>query len=137
MSEHEEQLLIAGCRRGEAWAQKKLYELHASVMMGVCLRYVKNYETAQDILQEGFIKVFTKIHTYAGSGSFGGWMRKVFVSTALEYLRQHQAEQKKVSLSDCEETLENISATDIERISADDILRCIQSLPEGYQTVFN
>lgn len=63
----DEQLLIDGCKRGEASARKELYELYAPAMMSVCARYVRDRETARDLLQDGFIKVFTKIQTYSGS----------------------------------------------------------------------
>ena len=84
----DEQLLIDGCKRGEALARKELYELYAPAMMSVCVRYVRDRETARDLLQDGFIKVFTKIQTYSATGPFGAWVRRVFVTTALEYLRK-------------------------------------------------
>ena len=87
----DEQLLIAGCKRGESWARKEVYELYAPAMMSVCMRYVNNRETARDLLQDGFIKIFTKIGSYTGSGAFPGWVRRVFVTTALEYLRKNDA----------------------------------------------
>lgn len=66
----DEQLLIDGCKRGEALARKELYELYAPAMMSVCVRYVRDRETARDLLQDGFIKVFTKIQTYSATGPF-------------------------------------------------------------------
>ena len=87
----DEQLLIDGCKRGEASARKELYELYAPAMMSVCARYVHDRETARDLLQDGFIKVFTKIQTYSATGPFGAWLRRVFVTTALEYLRKYDA----------------------------------------------
>ena len=87
----DEQLLIDGCKRGEALARKELYELYAPAMMSVCVRYVRDRETARDLLQDGFIKVFTKIQTYSATGPFGAWVRRVFVTTALEYLRKYDA----------------------------------------------
>ena len=111
----DEQLLIDGCKRGEALARKELYELYAPAMMSVCVRYVRDRETARDLLQDGFIKVFTKIQTYSATGPFGAWVRRVFVTTALEYLRKYDAL----------------------RSSAHDLLECISRLPAGYRTVFN
>ena len=84
-----EEQLIEGCKKGKRPAQEELYNTFSSKMMGVCLRYAGERETARDLLQEGFIKVFTKIEDYSGSGSFEGWMRKIFVNRALEYLRMH------------------------------------------------
>lgn len=133
----EEQKLIEGCQRGESWAYKKLYELHAPVMMSVCVRYVNNRETAKDILQEGFIKVFTKFHTYSGKGSVGGWMRRIFVTTALEYLRQNDALKLSVSLDGYNDNMKNYDASVLDQLSADEIMECIVKLPEGYRTIFN
>ena len=105
----DEQLLIAGCKRGESWARKQLYEIHAPVMMSVCMRYVNNKETAEDLLQDGFIKVFTKIDTFSEIGSLGGWIRRVFVTTALEYLRQNNALKLSINIEDCNDRIEHIS----------------------------
>ena len=76
----DEQLLIDGCKRGEASARKELYELYAPAMMSVCARYVHDRETARDLLQDGFIKVFTKIQTYSATGPFGAWLRHSNIS---------------------------------------------------------
>lgn len=133
----DEQLLIAGCKRGESWARKQLYEVHASVMMSVCMRYVNNKETAKDLLQDGFIKVFTKIDTFSETGSLGGWMRKVFVTTALEYLRQNNALKLSINIEDCNDGIEHINASAVDLLSAEELLACIGALPDGFRTVFN
>ena len=133
----EERQLIEGCIHGESWAQKMMYELHAPAMMSVCQRYVCNRETARDLLHDGFVKMFTRIHTYSGAGSFNGWMRKIFVTTALEHLRRNDVLQHGVVLEefDCLESETDISL--FEHLSANDLLTCIASLPDGYRTVFN
>lgn len=133
----KEQQLIAGCKRGEAWAQQQLYELHAPVMMSVCMRYVNNRETAKDLLQDGFVKVYTKIHTYSGTGSFAGWMRRIFVTTALEYLRHKNALRFSVSIDECSDVPEQLDLSVMDQLCADDLLACIGQLPSGFRTVFN
>lgn len=133
----DEQLLIAGCKRGESWARKKVYELHAPVMMSVCMRYVNDYETARDLLQDGFIKVYTKIDTYSGTGAFGGWMRRIFVTTALEYLRRNDALKLSVNIDEYDDAVENGDVSAIEQLTVDDLLNCIAALPNGFRTVFN
>ncbi len=133
----DEQLLIAGCRKGESWARKKLYETYAPTMMSLCLRYVNNKETARDLLQDGFIKVFTKIDTYSGSGAFGGWIYRVFVTTALEYLRKAGTMKPTLIIDDYTETLHDVDVSALEQLSADDLLACVAQLPTGYRTVFN
>ena len=107
----DEQLLIDGCKRGEASARKELYELYAPAMMSVCARYVRDRETARDLLQDGFIKVFTKIQTYSATGPFGAWIRRVFVTTALEYLRKYDALRSSASIDEYGEQVEDADAS--------------------------
>lgn len=133
----DEQEMIAGCKAGEAWAQKRIYDLHASAMMSVCVRYVNDRETARDLLQDGFIKLFTKIDSYAGTGSFAGWIRRIFVTTALEYLRQNDALKQSESIEDHSNYIENNDAGILDKISADDLMACISGLSDGYRTIFN
>ena len=105
----DEQLLIDGCMRGESWARKELYEQYAPAMMSVCMRYVGDRETARDLLQDGFVKIFTKIRSYSGSGAFGGWIRRIFVTTALEYLRSSENTRLSVGLDGYDDSLEDIN----------------------------
>lgn len=133
----EETQLIEGCIRGEPLAQKLMYELHAPAMFSVCLRYVHNREVAQDLLHDGFVKLFTKIHTYSGSGSFNGWMRRVFVTTALEYLRQDKRLQHGIAEEKYEKIEEEPDIALFEHLSAADLISLIALLPDRYRTVFN
>ena len=135
MSDQEE--LIAGCKRKDTWARKKLYELYAPAMLGVCVRYVEEKETARDILHEGFIKIFTKIESYSGAGSFEGWMRKIFVTCALEQLRSAKEFGKTISLDCYNESMEEDETNIVQQLSAEEIVRCINELPSGCRTVFN
>lgn len=84
----EEQQLINECKKGNRLAQKELYDKYSRKMMGVCLRYINEKETARDILQDGFVKVFTSLDSFSGIGSFEGWLRRIFVNCALEFLRK-------------------------------------------------
>lgn len=134
----DEQLLIAGCKNGESWARKRVYEIYAPSMMSLCTRYVNNKETARDLLQDGFIKVFTKIHTYSNTGAFGGWIYKVFVTTALEYLRKAENYNPViVPIDTYSDMLQGADVSVLDQLSADDLLICIAQLPTGYRTVFN
>jgi RNA polymerase sigma-70 factor (ECF subfamily) len=133
----DEKQLIAGCKEGKAWAQKEIFERYASVMLSVCVRYVTDRETAKDLLQEGFIKLYTKIDTYSGAGSFEGWIRRIFVTTALEYLRQKNALNQSVNIEDYSNLIADTDPTVLENISANDLMECIAGLPDGYRTVFN
>lgn len=133
----DEQLLIDGCVRGESWARKELYERYAPAMMSVCMRYVGDRETARDLLQDGFMKIFTKIHTYSATGVFGGWIRRIFVTTALEYLRSSDNLRQHVGLDGYDDSLEDINYSVLDQLSADELLACVAQLPPGYRTVFN
>jgi len=131
-----EELLVAGCKKNESWARKKLYELYAPAMLGVCVRYINDLENAKDVLHEGFIKIFTKINMYSGEGSFSGWIRRIFVTTALEYLKTDKFRQY-IDIVDHEEKIESVENSAIEKLTEEDILKCISKLPTGCQLVFN
>jgi RNA polymerase sigma-70 factor (ECF subfamily) len=88
------------------------------------------------LLQDGFIKLFDKIHTYSGTGSFVGWMRKIFVNTALEYLRHNDVLKYSADV-DCAINIESSEESPIDKISADELMECIMELPSGFRTVFN
>jgi len=133
----DEEQLIAGCKEGKPWAQKEIFERYSGVMLSVCVRYVTDRETARDILQDGFIKLYTKIDTFSGSGSFAGWIRRIFVTTSLEYLRQNDALKHCASIEEYGNSIPDNDATVLDKISADDLMECIAKLPDGYRTVFN
>ncbi len=127
--------LIEGCLKGNRKIQHELYKRFASKMYGVCLRYASNAEEAEDILQEGFIKVFNKIGSFRREGSFEGWVRRIFVNTAIEQFR------KKIYLqpiSDVEEdTIDGKYLSVLDKLSEKDIIQLVQQLSPGYRTVFN
>ena len=133
----EERQLIEGCVRGEQWAQKMMYELYAPTMMSVCQRYVCNRETARDLLHDGFIRLFSKMEAYSGKGLFVGWMRRIFVTTALEHLRRNDIMRYSLELTNIDVQYEDTDVTAFEHLSADDLLECVARLPDQYRTVFN
>jgi len=134
---NEEQQLITDFKKGKSGAQKKIFEMHAPTMLAVCVRYVRDRETARDLVQDGFIKVFEKADTYSGTGSLAGWMRRIFVNTALEFLRQNDALKMSSSIDDYHDAFANNDISVIEKISTKDLLACVAQLPDGYRTVFN
>ena len=105
-------------------------------MFPLCIRYVGERSTAEDILQDGFVTLFSRIGSYKGDGSFEGWARKIFVNTALMYLRKKDA----LKMSDEIDSARNI-ATDItsqmQNIGYKELMKLITSLPPGFRTVFN
>ena len=127
--------LIQGCIDGDRQMQELLYKRYASKMYGVCLRYVANADDANDILQEGFIKVFKNLDKFRREGSFEGWIRRIFVNTAIEQFR------KKIKLYNVDEVQENtledkeLSALDL--LATKDILNIVNELSPGYKAVFN
>ncbi len=131
-----EEQLIAGCKKGNRLAQKKLYETYSPKMMGVCLRYVNDRETARDVLQDGFIKILTGIDAYSGTGAFEGWIRKIIVNCALEYLRKNDILR---DASDLENTYDAAYSDNqaVANLSAAELMKLIQDLPTGFRTVFN
>ena len=131
-----EKELIEACKNNDVRAQKLLYETFPRKMMSVCLRYADNREMAEDFLQDGFIKVFSSIRSYSYEGSFEGWMRRIFVNTALEALRKNDLLRNGVELNALEPQQEaDYSA--VEKISADELMELIAQLPPGFRTVFN
>ncbi|MDR3250042.1 MAG: sigma-70 family RNA polymerase sigma factor [Tannerella sp.] len=132
----DEKQLIEGCINGDRRAQKALYDRFSRRMMAVCLRYVKDSEDSRDLLQEGFVKVYTNICKFTGEGSFDGWVRKIFVNCALEFLRRNDI----LANSDCIDDREYEDLPDettLSQISAEDIMTCVRSLPDGFRVVFN
>ena len=131
-----ERQLIDGCKRGERRAQRELYETYARKMMTVCLRYVNDRETAHDLLQDGFVRVFTHIDAYQGIGSLEGWMRKIFVNEALGYLRKADILREAVDLEDAVELTQTDSSA-VSDMAAAELMELVRALPMGFRTVFN
>lgn len=131
-----EQQLILACKQGKLWARKEVYDQYAPSMMALCRRYVSDVEDAKDVLQEGFLKIFIEIGQYSGRGSFGGWIRKIFVNTSLDYMRKKNRLKQKELMTDIEIEYAG-NDPDVSDIIAEDLMRCIDELPDSHRTVFN
>lgn len=127
--------LIEGCLRGDRRMQQKLYHRFAPKMYAVCLRYASNAEEAEDILQEGFIKIFNKISSFRGEGSFEGWIRRIFVNTAIEQFRKKTYLKPITEVE--ENTVEGKYLSVLDNLAEKDIIQLVQQLSPGYRTVFN
>jgi len=128
-------LLIEGCIRGDRQSQSRVYNLLMQKMFIVCLRYSKNREEAEEILQEGFMKVFEFIHQYKFAGSFEGWVRKIMVNCALQKYRTKKLHAV-VNIDPA--TIENIGNENIiSQIGTKELLKMVQQLPPSYRMVFN
>lgn len=127
--------LIKGCINRESRMQEELYNRFAPKMYAVCLRYSNNTDDAQDLLQEGFIKIYKNLDRFRAEGSFEGWVRRVFINTSIEHYR------RKVTLfstSEKEETLiQDSSWNALDKLAEKDIIKLVQELSPGYRTVFN
>jgi RNA polymerase sigma-70 factor (ECF subfamily) len=127
--------LIHGCMEGNRRMQEELYRRFSPRMYAVCLRYASNAEEAEDVLQEGFIKVFKKLGSFRGDGSFEGWVRRVFVNTAIEQFRR---KRYLLPVTEKEEnTIEGKYFSVLDELAEKDILALVRELSPGYRTVFN
>jgi RNA polymerase sigma factor (sigma-70 family) len=130
-----EQDTLYGCRQNDPKAQRQLYEQYAPMMLGVCHRYVKRMEIAEEMLSNGFIKVFKNINYYEGRGSFEGWIRKIMVRECLDYIKVQKGIW--ISIEDTPYLPDNhTDSTDV-NLNVGDLLGLIDTLPAGYRTVFN
>jgi RNA polymerase sigma factor (sigma-70 family) len=131
-----EEYIISGCLQHQPTAQRELYNRYSPKMLSVCYRYAQNREDAEDMLQEGFIKVFTQIHTFQNKGAFEGWIRRIIVHTCINFLKKHKKFTDNVDLAHAnslhikEETIPSI-------MQAKQVVECIRLLPVGYRTVLN
>ena len=128
--------LIKSCKEGDRAAQKVLYERLAPRMFPVCIRYIGDRELAQDVLQEGFITLFTRLDAFKGEGSFEGWARKIFITTALMELRRKDALKMSDEL-DVVRGMKTDTVSQLQKIGYKELMNLIATLPAGFRAVFN
>lgn len=134
-----DQEILEGCKSGERSAFGLLYEKYASTMLAICMRYCKRREEAEDVLHEGFIKVFSNVNKFRGEGSFEGWIKRIMINTSLSHYHAHLKHHFKSGTED----MENMPADYEEEgvynnaPSRSELLTLIQQLPDGYRFVFN
>jgi RNA polymerase sigma-70 factor (ECF subfamily) len=127
--------ILSLCKKGDRLAQKRLFDSLASKMLPLCKRYMGDDQSAQDVLQEGFITLFTKLDAYEGSGSFEGWARRIFVNTALMQLRKQGTLMEKGI--DNFETVGTEDSRIAHNLDYEHLIKLIGDLPPGFRTVFN
>jgi RNA polymerase sigma-70 factor (ECF subfamily) len=131
-----EEAILLGCLKNQAAAQKELYQRYSPKMLAVCFRFAHNREDAEDMLQDGFIKVFLQMHTFQNKGAFEGWIRRIMVHTCINHLKKNKRFNESVDIIQAnsaqirEETIPSI-------VQAKQIVDCIRLLPIGYRTVLN
>ena len=132
----DEESLIAGCIKGNQMAQKALFDSFSPKFFALCLRYMNSTDDAEDVLQEGMVKIFTKLPEYKGKGSFEGWMRRIIVNTCLDQIRKNQKLKLDVSIDKADYKL-SMNANILENMSANELIQEIKKMPPGYRVVFN
>ncbi len=131
-----EEVLIKGCLQNDATAQQELYHRYSPKMLSVCYRFAKNREDAEDMLQEGFIRVFTQIRQFENRGALEGWIRRIVVHTCINILKKNKKFSESVDIihaASLEVREENIPSI----LQAKQVVECIRMLPLGYRTVLN
>ena len=132
----DHQRLVKDCLKGKPQAQRELYEQFSEIMLGVCYRYTRSMRDAEDVLQEGFVKVFRYLHQYKQQGELGAWIRRIMVNTALNYLKRHRKYQEEMFFT--EEYMHPVADEDpAVRLQAKEIADLVRQLPQGYQVIFN
>ena len=128
--------LVTDCINSKAEAQRQLYVHFAPTMLGVCFRYTKSIDDAEDILQDGFIKVFKYLHQYKFKGELGGWIRMLMVNTALSYLKKNKKYRHELLFK--EMPLHPVSNDSPQvKLETKELAALIRQLPTGFQTIFN
>lgn len=132
----DEQKIVSDCLKGNPVAQRQLFEMFAPKMLGVCLRYMKSQDEAEDVLQDGFVKVFSKLSAYKNNGSLEGWVRRIMVNTALDQIRKNAKFAYSSDFTDNEYKLDSSDFT-FETLIVEDLMKLINGMPDGYKVVFN
>jgi len=128
--------LIDLCLKGNQRAQQTLFDKFSRKMMSVCVRYVPDREQAEDVLQDGFVKIFANLHAFKREGSFEGWIRRTMVNTALDHLRKKKVMKIDTDISEAE-FLAGRDETSVSKMRVEEMMKLIMELPTGYRTVFN
>ena len=131
----EESKLIQGCLKSDRLAQRQLYESYSGKFLSICTRYLKDREHAEDVMIEGFMKIFEKLPQFENKGSFEGWMKRIMVTQALMKLRSSKHMMMEVNVVSDQEYPNH--HYEINHLETEDLLDMVQSLPVGYRTVFN
>ena len=127
--------LIRGCMKNNAASQREMFDRYSSRLLGVCRRYVGNVGDAEDIMINGFMKIFDKIGQYTGEGNFEGWMTRIIINESLTFIRRNKNMSVEVSLEKAEQAPDYTAV--LENWDAVQLLKLIEEMPVGYRTVFN
>ena len=144
--------IIEKCKNNDSDAQKELYEKYYPIMYGICLRYIKEKQAAEDVMQEGFFIIFTKIKQFKGTGSFEGWMKRIMMNLSLKYLKKKskkffydidEIDKSEFSTFQPTDNEQNIDFTNKKSVitntpfTQDEIFDAVSELPDGFRIVFS
>lgn len=135
----EEQELAECCKQGDIAAYKELYERYAKRMLGICLRYTNDRDTAEDLMHDGFLKFYDSFNkfTWRGEGSLRAWLERVMINTVLQYIRKNDVMTHSTTLENVPEVYDEPDPEIVETIPQNVLMQFIKDLPPGYRTVFN
>lgn len=126
--------IITLCQKQNPSAQKELYQQYSPILFGICRRYIKVYEDAEDMLIEGFYKIFSKVGDFKGEGSFEGWMKRIMVNECLMFLRKKNNLHMTLEIMPEDVKMESKAQSNLQY---EDVIQLLENLPTGYRTVFN
>lgn len=129
--------ILSGCIKGKAKAQRELYEKYSRLLLGICTRYAGSLEEAEDILQEGFVKIFLNISKFKGEGSLIAWMRRIMINTAITAYHKALKHRYHDDIGEIRETEMEEKTFDEADFTSEELKNVIQRMPEGYRLVFN
>jgi len=136
-NKYTEDEIINGCIKENPFFQEILYAKYNSKLLGLCCRYIKNEDEAEDVFQESFVKIFLNISKFRRESSLETWMRRIMTNTALKHLKKSINRYEHVDIEEAFDLNENFSISGEEKILQEDLLKIIDKLPLGYKTVFN
>ena len=128
--------IISQCKKKDRKAQNTLFNSYAPVLKSICLRYMRNEADAEDALIKGFFKVFKKLDSYSGSGSFEGWMKRIVINECLMLIRKNHNLNMVVSIDDAP-SIGNLKVDFVDNLTYEEVIGLLDELPVGYRTIFN
>jgi len=129
--------ILKGCIQGNHSAQRKLFERYSRLLLGVCNRYAQSIEEAEDVMQEGFVKIFLNINEFKGDGSLVAWMRRIMINTAITYYHRMRKHRYHDDLDDVRESKMSDNSWSESEFTKEELYNVIHRMPDGYRMVFN
>jgi len=134
---NSDQQILSGCIKGKPSAQRELFEKYSRLLLGICIRYDGSVEEAEDILQEGFVKIFLNIKRFKGEGSLMAWMRRIMINTAITHYHRVLKHRYHDDVEEIRETSIDNHTWEESDFTAEELQNVINAMPEGYRMVFN